>query len=281
MGMEHGAEALLSSVRQTLELKTQSWVQADKDGEGSPTESGMSMDSIPMRRRSRKPKHVYNAADVAPLQAPWKASTFKPKKVYHLPLEQLNLHLFLQLPDLSPSTVVHTCQQSCCGVSTTSLSWSSVPCAASGKLLSQVRMKASLVLHTVLESCRPHSKSVLGAGCSGGCQGCSRPGPAHGAAQQGRWPCQAHAPGVLPGAPPRHQLRHRSGAADLYILALQKPSTRRSSALGTNCLSRVSSSVRCSGWCLDCCDWASRAVLKRGLTLQRRTGASRARCTRA
>ena len=63
------------------DLKTQSWAQADRDGEGSPTESGMLMDSIPMRKRSRKPKHVYNAADVAPLQAPWKASTFKPKKV--------------------------------------------------------------------------------------------------------------------------------------------------------------------------------------------------------
>ena len=72
-----------------LGLKTQSWVQADRDGEGSPTESGMSMDSIPMRKRSRKPKHVYNAADVAPLQAPWKASTFKPKKVCHLPTQML------------------------------------------------------------------------------------------------------------------------------------------------------------------------------------------------
>ena len=58
-------------------------VQADRDGEGSPTESCMSMDSIPMRKRSRKPKHVYNAADVAPLQAPWKSSTYKPPKKVH------------------------------------------------------------------------------------------------------------------------------------------------------------------------------------------------------
>ena len=58
-------------------------VQADRDGEGSPTESCMSMESIPMRKRSRKPKHVYNAADVAPLQAPWKPSTYKPTKKVH------------------------------------------------------------------------------------------------------------------------------------------------------------------------------------------------------
>lgn len=57
-------------------------VQADRDGEGSPTESCMSMDSIPLRKRSRKPKHVYNAADVAPLQTLWKGSTLKPKKVW-------------------------------------------------------------------------------------------------------------------------------------------------------------------------------------------------------
>ncbi len=55
-------------------------VQADRDGEGSPTESCMSMDSIPMRKRSRKPKHVYNAANVAPPQAPWRMSVYKPVK---------------------------------------------------------------------------------------------------------------------------------------------------------------------------------------------------------
>ena len=49
----------------------------------------MSMDSIPMRKRSRKPKHVYNAADVAP---PHGSSVYKPvKKVLseiHLQLTQ-------------------------------------------------------------------------------------------------------------------------------------------------------------------------------------------------
>ena len=54
----------------------------------------MSMDSIPMRKRSRKPKHVYNAADVAPLQAPWKASTFKPKKVHRLLMQMVCIPKF-------------------------------------------------------------------------------------------------------------------------------------------------------------------------------------------
>ncbi len=62
-------------------------VQADRDGEGSPTESCMSMESIPMRKRSRKPKHVYNAADVAP---PHGSSVYKPvKKVLPPPLQHL------------------------------------------------------------------------------------------------------------------------------------------------------------------------------------------------
>ena len=85
----HWQMCVVCPTQEYSDLKTQSWVQADRDGEGSPTESGMSMDSIPMRKRSRKPKHVYNAADVAPLQAPWKAYTFKPKKVCHLPAQMV------------------------------------------------------------------------------------------------------------------------------------------------------------------------------------------------
>ena len=43
-----------------------------------------------MRKRSRKPKHVYNAADVAPPQASWKSSIYKPvKKVLLAPETEL------------------------------------------------------------------------------------------------------------------------------------------------------------------------------------------------
>ena len=87
-------------------FKTPPWVQADRDGEGSPTESGMSMDSIPMRKRSRKPKHVYNAADVAPLQAPWKSSTFKPRKACRLPMQ-----IFLHTKGPLHLNLAHTCQE--------------------------------------------------------------------------------------------------------------------------------------------------------------------------
>ena len=73
-------------------FKTPPWVQADRDGEGSPTESGMSMDSIPMRKRSRKPKHVYNAADAL--------------KACRLPMQ-----IFLLTKGPLHLNLAHTCQE--------------------------------------------------------------------------------------------------------------------------------------------------------------------------
>lgn len=79
--------ALRQSQRWDASNEESATVQADRDGEGSPTESCMSMESIPMRKRSRKPKHVYNAADVAAPQASWKSSIYKPVKKVLPPLE--------------------------------------------------------------------------------------------------------------------------------------------------------------------------------------------------
>jgi hypothetical protein len=49
-----------------------------EDGEASPSCSGFSLGSLPLRRRSRKPKHVYNASAVRSPSPPPKP---KPRKV--------------------------------------------------------------------------------------------------------------------------------------------------------------------------------------------------------
>ncbi len=72
----------------------------------------MSMDSIPLRKRSRKPKHVYNAADVAPPQAPWKSSIYKPvKKV--LPPPGTSLPCSSRVICVPCSYVLVSCSRAC------------------------------------------------------------------------------------------------------------------------------------------------------------------------